>query len=176
MQHLQPPDGVRVVTPGQKPKRNTWKDRFPFAAVGPLGQFTITFVDKNLLAKGEEVRQGDVPVVLREGSVFVPGAYKRAGWVLYKDLCLGETKAEASPRHWELWSRFVDMMAAGKRPQRGALEATAKKMGLGGFFHPQVYELRERAKHGGVDALDVDGLIDWLGLDVADVDASAPKD
>jgi hypothetical protein len=158
----------------RNPAENKWASCLPIPAVTSTGSLTVTFLDRQLMRRGQPVMQGLAPIgYTAEMGVSLTRLAKAQRTVLYEDLCLGRVAGvEASPGHWKIWQRVCEVRASGRDIRKGALEQLAIKVGLERPYHPEVYRRRELVSDGGIESVDLDELLAGYGLSdsAADVD------
>lgn len=154
----------------ESPSPNKWRDSVAVPSVGPNGEFNVTFFDRALIKKGEEIKMGLTPVVYSPETGFGVPRWAR-GHVLYEDLCAGAVAGvDASPKHWKVWQRVSSLFARGLAPATGALEGAVKAARLESIYHPEVERRRVQAGQGGLFALDAAELLAWIGLEGSSFD------
>jgi hypothetical protein len=128
------------------PPRNPWSYR-TFAAVGPKGQIVTRHMVPGTLGE-----IGDAVIRYAHGTTYLPARYKRMGWVLYEDLCLGAVPGvEGDSKAWERWRRLIELRAKGGELPSSVKPSTfwhaevARRAGSNGMGVPQptIAELRE---------------------------------
>jgi hypothetical protein len=168
---------LRAIDIDSNPTENKWASCLPIPAVTSTGSLTVTFLDRQLMRRGQPVLQGLAPVgYTAEMGISLTLHARSQRTVLYEDLCLGRVEGvEASPGHWKIWQRVCEVRASGRDIRKGALEQLAIKVGLERPYHPEVYRRRELVSEGGLESVDLDellrdfGVTDGVGADVDDL-------
>lgn len=137
---------------------NPWRDCRVYPAIGPKGQLVVRFADTSF--KGwMDAKAGQSPITLSSGKPAIHPEFERIGFVLYEDLCAGQVPGvEASPKHWKIWKKYVELRAAGREPAPGSIKDSD-------FYHPEVLRRRENADIGGLAVMKADELARYLGFD-----------
>lgn len=131
-----------------------------FAAISPDGDLITRFADTGFAGWGSAAA-GQSAITLNSGKAAIHPDFERRGFVLYEDLCKGRVDGvEASPKHWEIWQRYLTMRANGIEP-----DPKSKSLAPEHFYHPEVLRRRERAAAGGnVRTMSPDDVARFLGF------------
>jgi hypothetical protein len=145
-------------------KPNPWKECRVFAAISPTGQLITRFADL-AFANWAKASAGQSAITLNSGKAAIHPEFEKRGFVLYEDLCKGRVEGvEASPKHWDIWLRYVKLRAEGHEPAPGSI--TPER-----FWHPEVLRRRANAEKGGLAHMDATRVAAFLGFDDVDVES-----
>ena len=99
----------------------------------------------------------ELPQKLQISSVIFMLLFHDADWC-------ASSIAIASPKHWDIWLRYVKLRAEGHEPAPGSI--TPER-----FWHPEVLRRRANAEKGGLAHMDATQVAAFLGFDDVDVES-----